>query len=87
MVTPEEGGLTPSHLGFEPFSLKKNRAPVGQATPCRSPLSRSESRAQSRPFTSRLFPGKKPSTLHHKYVYLSYYMLRRKGEWKRSHIL
>lgn len=70
MVTPEEGGLTPSHLAFEPFSLKKNRAPVGQATPHRSLLSGSESRAQSRPFTSRLFPGKKPSTLHHKYVYL-----------------
>lgn len=59
----------PSHLGFEPFSLKRTELLSAMLPPRKSPLNRSDSRARSRPFTSRLFPGKKPSTLHHKYVY------------------
>lgn len=66
MVTPEEGGLTPSHLAFEPFSLKKNRAPVGQATPtglCSAGL-RAELRADRLPLGYSLGKSLQPCTIN-----------------------
>lgn len=78
----------PSHLGFEPFSLKRTELLSATLPPRKSPLNRSDSRAWSRPLPLGYSLGRslQPCTIN-TCTHILFYVKKKSGMEEKPHAI